>query len=105
LVACWCAERGLVATLVVPTNAAVARTAYSIDRSLRALSLDGDVVPLTSPHSAQKIAETTVRGAGSDGLGLWAVTNLAYGCALPSAAIAEEAVDTWDPGSEPCTEL
>lgn len=62
LLACWCAARGQVASLVVPTNATVVKTACAIARSLRALGVAGDVVPLTSPHSAQKVAETTVRG-------------------------------------------
>lgn len=105
LLACWCAQNGLVASMVVPTNATVVRTAYSIERSLRALEIDGEVVPLTSPNSVQRVAETTARGAGSDGLGLWAMDRLAYGCSLTPAAVAEEAVDAWDPGGEPCANL
>jgi len=105
LLACWCSGRGMVASLVLPTNAAVVSTAYALERSLQALGVDGDVVPLTSPDSAQKVAETTVRGSGPAGLGLWAVEHLSYGCALPSAAVVEEDADTWEPGSEPCTGL
>ena len=66
LLACWCAARGMVTTLVLPTNAAVVKTAYVIERSLRMLGLEGGVVPLTSPDSAQKVAETAARGAGAD---------------------------------------
>ena len=66
LLACWCAGRGMVTSLVLPTNAAVVKTAHSLERGLRVLGFDGDVVPLTSPHSAQKVAETTVRGSGGD---------------------------------------
>ena len=105
LLACWCAARGMVTTLVLPTNAAVVKTAYVIERSLRVLGLDGGVVPLTSPDSAQKVAETAARGAGAGGLGMWAMERLAYGCALPSAAVTEETADAWEPGSEPCTGL
>ena len=105
LLACWCAARGMVTTLVLPTNAAVVKTAYVIERSLRVLGLDGGVVPLTSPDSAQKVAETAARGAGAGGPGMWAMERLAYGCALPSAAVTEETADAWEPGSEPCTGL
>ncbi|MQA08646.1 MAG: hypothetical protein GEU98_08855 [Pseudonocardiaceae bacterium] len=105
LVACWCATHDRVASLVVPTNATVVKTAYSIERSLRALGSDAEVVPLTSPNSAQTVAETTVRGAGPDGVGLWAMDRLAYGCTLPSAAVSEESVDAWNPGNEPCGSL
>jgi hypothetical protein len=105
LLACWCAGRGMVTSLVLPTNAAVVRTAYALERSLQVLDFDGAVVPLTSPDSAQKVAETTVHGSGANGPGLWAMDRLAYGCALPSASAAEEYADTWQPGSEPCTGL
>lgn len=105
LLACWCASRGMVTSLVLPANAAVVSTAHALEYSLQVLGVDGDVVPLTSPDSAQKVAETTALGSGPAGLGLWAVERLSYGCALPSAAIAEESADTWEPGSEPCTSL
>jgi hypothetical protein len=58
--------------LVLLTNSLVVRTAHVIKQSLRVLGVEGDVVPLTSSHSAQKIAETTASGCNSDGLGLWA---------------------------------
>ncbi|MEV0246002.1 hypothetical protein AB0H76_05360 [Nocardia sp. NPDC050712] len=105
LVACWCVENNMVASLVVPTNAVVAKTAYSIERSLRALGHDNAVVALTSPRSAQKLAEETARNAGTDPLGEWTFTNLAYGCAMPSAALTDSAVDSWQPGQEPCDGL
>jgi len=105
LLACWCAGRGMVTSLVLPSNADVVRTAYTLERSLVALGVSGTVAPLTSPNSAQKVAETTVRGSGTATLGLWAVERLAYGCAHPSATILEESADTWEPGSEACTSL
>jgi hypothetical protein len=105
LLACWCASRGMVTSLVLPTNAAVVKTAHALETSLRILGVAGEAVPLTSPDSAQKVAETVVRGSGAGSLGLWAMDRLAYGCALPSAAVAEEEADTWEPGSEPCTGL
>ncbi|WP_228542614.1 hypothetical protein [Nocardia sp. XZ_19_369] len=102
LVACWCVEHERVASLVMPTNAVVVATAYSIERSLRALGHGDEVVALTSPRSAQKVAEDTARGAGTDPLGEWTFAKLAYGCALPSAALTDGAVDSWQPGDEPC---
>lgn len=105
LVACWCVENDMVSTLVVPTNAVVVKTAYSIERSLRALGYDDSVVALTSPRAAQELAEETARNAGTDPLGEWTFTNLAYGCALPSAALTDAAVDSWQPGEEPCDGL
>lgn len=105
LLACWCALHGRVASLVVPTNAMVVKTAHSIEFALRALDCDAKVVPLTSPHSAQNVAETAVRGTESNGLGHWAMERLAYGCALPAAAVAEDGVESWEPGEEPCDVL
>jgi hypothetical protein len=106
LLACWCAQRGKVTTLLVPSNAAVIRAAASIEVGLRALGIDADVVPLMSPDAAQKEAEAAAtRGPGNGALGLWAYQRLSYGCALPAAAQAEGAVDAWDPGAEPCTSL
>jgi hypothetical protein len=61
-----------VASLVLLTNSVVVRTAHVIKHSLRVLGVEGDVVPLASSRSAQKVAETTARGCDSDGLGLWA---------------------------------
>lgn len=64
--ACW------IASLVLLTNSLLVRTAHMIKQSLRVLGVEGDVVALTSSHSAQKVAETTASGCDSDGLGLWA---------------------------------
>jgi hypothetical protein len=105
LVACWCAGRGLVATLLVPKNAVVVQAAHSIETSLLALGIDGEVVPLMSPTSIAKEAEAAATGVRDGERGEWAYRRMHYGCALPSAALTERAVDAWDPGAEPCTSL
>src|SRR5262249_12568884 len=106
LLACWAAGRGMVTAMLVPSNAGVVRTAHSIEASMRALGIDADVVPLMSPDSVQVTAEAAaMRADGGRPLGDWAYERLAYGCGLPATAHTEEAVDTWVPGSEPCTGL
>lgn len=105
LVACWCARRGQVTTLLVPKNAVVVQAAQSITMSLRALGIDGEVVPLMSPASIAKEAEAAATGVRDGALGDWAYGRMHYGCALPSAALTERAVDAWDPGAEPCSSL
>lgn len=105
LVACWCARHGMVTMLLVPKNAVVVQTAHSIDASLRALGIDGEVVPLMSPTSIAKEAEAAATGVRDSAMGDWAYGRMHYGCALPSAALTERAVDAWDPGNEPCGNL
>ncbi|GAA3083830.1 hypothetical protein JOF29_004435 [Kribbella aluminosa] len=105
LVACWCAERGMVTTLLVPKNAVVVQTAHSIDASLRALGVDGDVVPLMSPRRLATEAEIAAKGSKPGGLGEWAYDRMHYACALPAAAETEDGVDAWVPGAEPCGDL
>lgn len=105
LLACWCVKNNRVATILVQNNASVVKTAYSITRQLSTLNLAGEVVPLTSPASAQRTAEVAILGDPSTGgPGEWAMEMMAYGCALPMSASAE-AVDAWEPGSEPCSSL
>lgn len=105
LVACWCAREGLGTSLLVPKNAVVVQEAHAIEASLRVLGIDGEVVPLMSPASTAREAEAAATGARSGALGPWAYQRLHYGCALPAAAHTDRAVDTWDPGAEPCTTL
>lgn len=118
LVACWCALHQMVFTLLVPRNAVVVETAHAIERSLRALGLDDTAVPLMSPRSTAREAEAAATTSqpgisqpsrtspsGSASLGDWAFERMHYGCALPSAATTEVAVDAWDPGGEPCSGL
>lgn len=104
LTACWCAQRGMVTTLVVPRNAVVVQAAHSIEAALRVLGLDDVVVPLMSPRSMVKEAEAAATGEAA-GRGEWAYERMHYGCALPSAATTDAAVDAWDPGAEPCSSL
>jgi hypothetical protein len=105
LVACWCTQHGMVVTLLVPKNAVVVQAAHSIETSLRALGIDGGVVPLMSPSSIAKEAEAAATGVRDGDFGEWAYERMHYGCALPAAAHTERAVDAWDPGSEPCISL
>lgn len=106
LLAAWGAQHGKVTAVLVPSNATVIQAAASIEASLQALGVDADVVPLMSPDAAQREAETAAtRGPGNGALGLWAYQRLSYGCALPAVAQAESAIDTWDPGAEPCVKL
>lgn len=107
LVACWCAQRAMVTSLLVPKNAVVVQAAQAIEACLAALGIDGDVVPLMSPAAIQEVAETTAAGAGGEAtpLGEWAYERLSYGCALPATAHTENAVDAWQRGREPCTAL
>ncbi|GAA5118279.1 hypothetical protein [Haloechinothrix salitolerans] len=105
LVACWCAQRRMVTSLLVPKNAVVVQAAHSIETSLRVLGIDGEVVPLMSPSSIAKEAEAAATSVRDGDLGEWAYSRMHYGCALPAAAHTERAVDAWDPGAEPCTGL
>src|SRR5690606_36560218 len=98
LVACWCAQRGMVTSLLVPKNAVVVQTAYAIEASLVALGIDGDVVPLMSPSALETVAETTAVGADrANPVGDWAYQRLSYACALSAAAHTENTVDAWQP--------
>jgi hypothetical protein len=104
--ACWAAQRGVVVSFVVPTNADVVRYAHRIERSLAALGSKATVTPLMSPRSVFKVAETSAHRAGPRGPAAdWIWTRLGYGCALAAAADAESGIDAWQPGDEPCTSL
>jgi hypothetical protein len=105
LVACWCAQRGMVTTLLVPKNAIVVQAAHSIEASLEVLGIEGGVAPLMSPRRLAAEAETAAKGSSSSGLGEWTYDRMHYACALPAAAETEHKIDTWIPGSEPCTGL
>lgn len=106
LMACWCAQRGMVTSLLVPKNAVVVQEAHKIEVSLATLGVDGDVVPLMSPSALETVAETTAAGTDPGNLlGGWAYQRLSYACALPAAAHTDQPVDAWQPGREPCTAL
>ncbi|SDY77343.1 hypothetical protein SAMN05216215_1034103 [Saccharopolyspora shandongensis] len=106
LVACWCTERGMVTSFLVPKNAVVVQEAHAIEASLAALGIDGDVVPLMSPSALQNVAETTAsRADNTNTIGEWAYQRLSYACAQPAAAHTDHVVDAWQPGRESCTTL
>ncbi|MFI5734971.1 hypothetical protein ACIA49_32970 [Kribbella sp. NPDC051587] len=103
ILACWCAQRGLVTTLLVPKNATVVQTAHAVEACFQVLGIQGEVVPLMSPRRLAVEAETAAKG--SAGLGEWAYRRMHYSCALPAAAETEHRIDAWNPGAEPCTDL
>jgi hypothetical protein len=104
--ACWTATRGLVVTLVVPTNNDVLQLAYALERDLAVLGSAVDVTPLMSPAAMFAAAEAVARQRPAwDPTGEWTYRRLGYGCALIAAASTEESVDAWRPGHEPCVKL
>ncbi len=63
-------------------------------------------MPLISPRALMKVAENAaarVTEEGPDADWIWG--RFGYGCALAAAAGSDDAVDRWQPGSEPCTKL
>ncbi|MET9318256.1 hypothetical protein ABZX12_41115 [Kribbella sp. NPDC003505] len=104
--ACWAVERGVSVSFLLPTNAEVLRAAARIEHALEVLAIDGSVTPLMSPRSMFEEAEKADSRPSSDGPGSeWLWTKLGYGCALSAVAMADEAVDCWQPGAEPCRTL
>jgi hypothetical protein len=106
VMACCLARRGLVLTVLVPTNAMAVALARTLEADFAALAIPREVTPLVSPDAMQHLAETTAgRAPAGDQHAAWVYERLAYGCALPAAASTEEQVDTWQPGTEPCVDL
>ncbi|MBA9056823.1 hypothetical protein [Streptomyces murinus] len=106
--ACWAIRRAIPVALVLPTNADVIRAVHAIERAVELCGYKaaGGVVPLISPRSLIKVAETaaarvTENGPDAD----WIWRRLGYGCAIATVADSEDAVDRWQPGSEPCARL
>ncbi|MCG7524103.1 hypothetical protein MHW47_06555 [Streptomyces sp. OfavH-34-F] len=107
--ACWAADHGISVAFVLPTNADVVRTAHDIETAMRMCGVEssGGVVPLVSPRSLIKVAETAAaRATGDDGPDAdWIWERFGYGCALAALAGSDESIDRWQPGSEPCAKL
>ena len=105
--ACWAVEKKVSVAFVLPTNADVVKATYQIERAVKAL---GDkkaaVVPLVSPRSLIKVAETASARASDGGPSAdWIWERFGYGCALAAVASSEKSVDGWVPGREPCATL
>jgi hypothetical protein len=104
--ACWAARNRLVVTFVLPTNADVVRNTHLIERGLAATGIQATVTALISPRSVFEVAQQSAHrssGGGPDADWVW--RRLGYGCALPAAGVADVAVDSWQPGHEPCGQL
>lgn len=106
--ACWAVRRRISVAFVLPTNADVVRAVHGIERAMEMCGVEpsGGVVPLVSPRSLIKVAETAaarVTGDGPDADWIW--KRFGYGCALAALAGSDEAIDRWQPGSEPCAKL
>ncbi|MET9146277.1 hypothetical protein ACIGZH_32010 [Streptomyces sp. NPDC058319] len=106
--ACWAVRHGIPVAFVLPTNADIVRAVHGIERALRLCGekSQGGVVPLVSPRALIKVAETAAARVTADGPDAdWIWRRFGYGCALAAVAGSDDAVDRWQPGSEPCAKL
>ncbi|SEG85229.1 hypothetical protein SAMN05216223_12312 [Actinacidiphila yanglinensis] len=114
--ASWAVLEGHTIALVVDTNAAALKLARAIEEDLGSLRDDGllgasagtaeqVVVPLMSPHNLMREVERAAHSSGDPDFVDWVFGRIGYSCQLPALASVDEAVDTWIPGSEPCTNL
>jgi hypothetical protein len=107
LVAVWCAQNGLVMSLVVPQNAQVLASVYRLRQDLADLGIPTQVTPVISPASMQDLAEQTAGNPQDDAaFRSWVYREMSYSCPLTGhATVSSEAVDAWTPGQEPCDQL
>ncbi|WP_209440758.1 hypothetical protein [Amycolatopsis thermoflava] len=104
--ACWAAQNNIPVAFVLPTNADVVNATYQIGEALKALGTVASVVPLVSPRSLIRVAETAAARATDGGPPAdWIWERFGYGCALAAVASNEKSVDGWVPGREPCATL
>ncbi|MFD5681566.1 hypothetical protein [Streptomyces bacillaris] len=106
--ACWAVSQQISVAFVLPTNADVVRAVHGIERAMETYGVEpgGGVVPLVSPRSLIKVAETAAARATEDGPDAdWIWKRFGYGCALAALGGSDEAIDRWQPGSEPCAKL
>ncbi|MDX6740420.1 hypothetical protein [Actinocorallia sp. A-T 12471] len=105
--ACWAVRNEVTAAFVLPTNADVVKAASRIESAVAHFREGAKIVPLVSPQSMIRVAETAgtnARRGGSPDLA-WIWGKFGYGCALPSAESGGDGVDGWRPGREPCAKL
>ncbi|MFD9702119.1 hypothetical protein [Lentzea sp. NPDC059081] len=105
--ACWAVRNEVPVAFVLPTNADVVKATFQIERAVRALGQENaSIVPLVSPRSLIKVAETAAARASDGGPSAdWIWERFGYGCALAAVASSEKSVDGWVPGREPCAAL
>ncbi|MFF9580759.1 hypothetical protein [Streptomyces achromogenes] len=106
--ACWAVRHDIPVAFVLPNNADVVRAIHGIERALALCEVEpkGGVVPLVSPRALIKVAETAASRVTEDGPDAdWIWGRFGYGCALAAVAGSDDAVDRWQPGSEPCAKL
>ena len=106
---CWAVEKGIRIAFVLPTNADVVQTAATLERVVGLFRGAGEppvVVPLMSPNSLFKVADTTASSPARSRIDPdWSWRKLGYACALPAVATTDSAVDRWQQGREPCAGL
>ncbi|WP_367222576.1 hypothetical protein [Streptomyces sp. 16-176A] len=106
--ACWAVRNGIPVAFVLPTNADVVRAVHGIERALTLCGVQSPngVVPLVSPRSLIKVAETAASRSTEGGPDAdWIWDRFGYGCALAAVAGSDDGVDRWQPGNEPCAKL
>ncbi|MGA4838884.1 hypothetical protein [Streptomyces sp. G45] len=106
--ACWAVRHRVPVAFVLPTNANVVQAVHGIERALELdeTETEGGVVPLVSPRSLIEVAETAAARVTEEGPDAdWIWQRFGYGCALAAVAGADDGVDRWQPGSEPCAKL
>ncbi|MFE1174258.1 hypothetical protein [Streptomyces sp. NPDC058773] len=106
-------QEGHTVALVVDTNANALKLAHAIEQDLErsgiakrlGVEVSEVVVPLMSPNSLMQELERTVKGNENPAYVDWVFARIGYSCQMPALASVDEAVDTWVPGGEPCTDL
>ncbi|MFB9464975.1 hypothetical protein [Streptomyces cinereospinus] len=107
LVALWCAQAGLVMSLVVPQNAQVLAAVHRLRQDLDDLGVQAQVTPIISPASMQELAEQAASNPQDEpAFRSWVYREMSYSCPLTGhATVSSAAVDSWSPGQEPCDQL
>lgn len=107
LVALWCAQAGLVMSLVVPQSAQVLACVHRLRQDLDDLGVTAQVTPIISPASMQELAEQAASNPQDEpAFRSWVYREMSYSCPLTAqATVSSAAVDSWSPGQEPCDQL
>lgn len=106
--ACWAVKHGVSVAFVLPTNGDVVQMTHQIERALKIVFPGKPVkppVPLVSPRSMLKVADTAVQTSSSGPGAEWVWERFGYGCGLAAVATSESGIDGWRPGHEPCAKL
>ncbi|MEV4173837.1 hypothetical protein [Nonomuraea sp. NPDC049709] len=106
--ACWAAKHNVSVAFVLPTNGDVVQITHQIERAIEIVMPCKSVkppVPLVSPRSMLKVADTALPTSSSSPRADWVWERFGYGCGLAAVATTESGIDGWRPGSEPCAKL